>query len=126
MPDADPVSGLNETGVLVMGSGAKRTDSGFVGPTSKLNQDENRAVQLAKKYAMEQSIKMVRSVMKCTFFLRGPWPSNTKKLYLELGISYPIMGVLVNDLRRQKVLSLVLLEAWHLLRWVYKLAFKGW
>lgn len=57
----DPISGLNETGVLVMGPGAKRADSGFVGPTSKLNQDENRAVQLAKKYAMEQSIKMVRT-----------------------------------------------------------------
>ena len=58
----DPVSGLSESGILVMGPGAKRADSGFVGPTSKLNQDENMAVQLAKKYAMEQSIKMVSGI----------------------------------------------------------------
>lgn len=53
-------SGLDQTGHLVMGSGARR-DTGSLFGTSlpKLTSDEASRVQKAKKYAMEQSIKMV-------------------------------------------------------------------
>ena len=57
---AEPVRSLDESGPLVMGPGAKKgIDGAFAGPLSKLTSDENSSVQLAKKYAMEQSIKMV-------------------------------------------------------------------
>jgi hypothetical protein len=42
----EPVSNLNETGVLVMGPGAKKGDPSFVGPSTKLSFDENIAVQV--------------------------------------------------------------------------------
>jgi len=44
-----------------MGAGARRSDStaGLTGPLPRLSDEQNIALQLAKKYAMEQSIKMV-------------------------------------------------------------------
>ncbi len=61
LPEGDgtrpsPPTNLLETGHLVMGPGAKR-DSG--GQLTKLTPVQMEAVQKAKKYAMEQSIKMV-------------------------------------------------------------------
>ena len=51
---------LEQTGPLVMGPGARRDTMGSMGlPLPKLSSDQNSAVQKAKKYAMEQSIKMV-------------------------------------------------------------------
>ena len=62
---AEPVRSLDESGPLVMGPGAKKgIDGAFAGPLSKLTSDENSSVQLAKKYAMEQSIKMVKCMVK--------------------------------------------------------------
>ena len=58
----EPVSvgHLDQTGPLVMGPGARRDTMGIMGmPLPKLNSDQNSSVQKAKKYAMEQSIKMV-------------------------------------------------------------------
>lgn len=56
----DPVEDLDQTGPLVLGPGARKdASSGTFGPLPKLSSGQNAAVQLAKKYAMEQSIKMV-------------------------------------------------------------------
>merc|ERR1719295_2365264 len=53
-------SGLDQTGHLVMGSGARRDSGGVFGTAlPKLTSEEAERVQKAKKYAMEQSIKMV-------------------------------------------------------------------
>jgi hypothetical protein len=58
----EPIQHLEQTGPLVMGPGARKGDSAFVGPLPKLSIEETVAVQLAKKYAMEQSIKMVKLI----------------------------------------------------------------
>ena len=51
---------LEQTGHLVMGPGARRDNAaGFGAILPKLTPDEQERVQKAKKYAMEQSIKMV-------------------------------------------------------------------
>ena len=51
---------LEQTGPLVNGPGARRDTIGGLGlPLPKLSSEQNSAVQKAKKYAMEQSIKMV-------------------------------------------------------------------
>jgi len=54
----EPVSGLQQTGHLVLGPGAKR-EGGTPGHLPKLSHQQQLAVQKAKKYAMEQSIKIV-------------------------------------------------------------------
>jgi len=55
-----PVEGLEQSGHLIMGPGARRDSAGALGaPLSKLSSDQLAAIQKAKKYAMEQSIKMV-------------------------------------------------------------------
>jgi len=64
----EPIQHLEQTGPLVMGPGARKGDSAFVGPLPKLSIEETVAVQLAKKYAMEQSIKMVK-LIRTKFFL---------------------------------------------------------
>ena len=58
----EPILNLDQTGPLVMGAGARRGDStaGLTGPLPRLSDEQSIALQLAKKYAMEQSIKMVR------------------------------------------------------------------
>ena len=55
----DPPDNLDQTGHLVLGPGARRDGSGLGAPLPKLSLEQNLAVQKAKKYAMEQSIKMV-------------------------------------------------------------------
>lgn len=56
----DPPVGLEQTGPLLNGPGSRKdVFSSVGGPLSKLNDHQNDAVQQAKKYAMEQSIKMV-------------------------------------------------------------------
>jgi len=51
---------LQQTGPLVMGPGARRDTMGGMGlPLPKLSSDQNSSVQKSKKYAMEQSIRMV-------------------------------------------------------------------
>jgi len=58
--DPQSVGNLEQTGPLVMGPGARRDTMGGMGlPLPKLSSEQNSAVQKAKKYAMEQSIKMV-------------------------------------------------------------------
>merc|ERR1719357_927058 len=58
--DPQSVGNLEQTGPLVMGPGARRDTTGGMGlPLPKLSSEQNSAVQKAKKYAMEQSIKMV-------------------------------------------------------------------
>jgi len=58
--DAESVGHLSQSGHLVMGPGARRdTAAGFGAALPKLTADQQAAVQKAKKYAMEQSIKMV-------------------------------------------------------------------
>ena len=58
--DPNTIGHLEQTGPLVMGPGARRDTMGTMGlPLPKLSSDQNSAVQKAKKYAMEQSIKMV-------------------------------------------------------------------
>ena len=64
MPEEDgtrpqPPDNLDQTGHLVLGPGARRDGSGLGAPLPKLTLEQNLAVQKAKKYAMEQSIKMV-------------------------------------------------------------------
>ena len=54
----EPVSGLQQTGHLVLGPGAKR-EGGPPGHLPKLSHQQQLSVQKAKKYAMEQSIKIV-------------------------------------------------------------------
>ncbi|TRY63824.1 hypothetical protein TCAL_00801 [Tigriopus californicus] len=55
-----PPSNLDQTGHLVLGPGARRDAAGLLAaPLSKLSVEQQSAVQKAKKYAMEQSIKMV-------------------------------------------------------------------
>ena len=55
-----PPENLDQTGHLVLGPGARRDQHGVLGqPMTKLSSEEYTAVQRAKKYAMEQSIKMV-------------------------------------------------------------------
>jgi hypothetical protein len=58
----EPILNLDQTGPLVMGTGARRGDStaGLTGPLPRLSDEQSIALQLAKKYAMEQSIKMVK------------------------------------------------------------------
>jgi len=57
----DPIENLQQTGKLVMGPGARRaslcTGSGMNLP--KLTSDQTEAVKKARKYAMEQSVKLV-------------------------------------------------------------------
>ncbi len=55
----EPVPNLMQTGHLVLGPGAKREAGGMGTPLAKLSPGQLEAVQKAKKYAMEQSIKMV-------------------------------------------------------------------
>lgn len=58
--DPHSIGQLEQTGPLVMGPGARRDSMGGMGlPLPKLSSDQNSSVQKAKKYAMEQSIKMV-------------------------------------------------------------------
>jgi len=58
--DAESVGHLSQSGHLVMGPGARRdTAAGFGAALPKLTSEQQVAVQKAKKYAMEQSIKMV-------------------------------------------------------------------
>merc|ERR1712088_314591 len=58
--DAESVGHLSQSGHLVMGPGARRdTAAGFGAVLPKLTPEQQAAVQKAKKYAMEQSIKMV-------------------------------------------------------------------
>jgi len=58
--DAETVGHLSQSGHLVMGPGARRdTATGFGAALPKLTAEQQTAVQKAKKYAMEQSIKMV-------------------------------------------------------------------
>jgi len=58
--DPQSVGNLEQTGPLVNGPGARRDTMGGMGlPLPKLSSDQNASVQKAKKYAMEQSIKMV-------------------------------------------------------------------
>ena len=58
--DPDSIGHLEQTGPLVNGPGARRDTMGGLGlPLPKLSTDQNSAIQKAKKYAMEQSIKMV-------------------------------------------------------------------
>lgn len=58
--DPHSVGHLDQTGPLVLGPGARRDSMGGVGiPLPKLSSDQHSAVQKSKKYAMEQSIKMV-------------------------------------------------------------------
>lgn len=58
--DPYSIGELDQTGPLVMGPGARRDTMGGMGlPLPKLSSDQNSAVQKSKKYAMEQSIKMV-------------------------------------------------------------------
>lgn len=58
--DPHNIGHLEQTGPLVNGAGARRDTMGGMGlPLPKLSSDQNAAVQKAKKYAMEQSIKMV-------------------------------------------------------------------
>lgn len=52
-----PIRDLDQTGPLIAGSGARRDIFGSVPP--KLTTDQADAVSRAKRYAMEQSIKMV-------------------------------------------------------------------
>ncbi len=60
MTMVDAVGHLEQTGPLVMGPGARRDTMGGMGlPLPKLSSDQNSAVQKAKKFAMEQSIKFV-------------------------------------------------------------------
>ncbi|KAK6635686.1 hypothetical protein RUM44_000940 [Polyplax serrata] len=55
-----PIFDLNQTGALVPGPGAKSTLVSLLGGgLPKLTTDQEEAVKKAKKYAMEQSIKMV-------------------------------------------------------------------
>ena len=54
----EPITGLQQTGHLVLGPGAKR-EGGAAGHLPKLNHHQQLTVQRAKKYAMEQSIKIV-------------------------------------------------------------------
>jgi len=57
---SSPVSGLEQSGHLILGPGARRDTAGALGaPLIKLSSDQQNAIQRAKKYAMEQSIKMV-------------------------------------------------------------------
>ena len=56
MTDNYSIGHLEQTGPLVIGPGARR-NMGL--PLPKLSSEQNAAVQKAKKYAMEQSIKMV-------------------------------------------------------------------
>ena len=59
-PDNYSIGHLEQTGPLVNGPGARRDTMGGLGlPLPKLSSEQNAAVQKAKKYAMEQSIKMV-------------------------------------------------------------------
>ena len=55
-PENYSIGHLEQTGPLVIGPGARR-NMGL--PLPKLSSEQNAAVQKAKKYAMEQSIKMV-------------------------------------------------------------------
>lgn len=56
----DPPNNLDQTGHLVLGPGARRDTTGMLGTTlPKLTLEQQISVQKAKKYAMEQSIKMV-------------------------------------------------------------------
>ncbi|XP_040577276.1 poly(U)-binding-splicing factor PUF60 [Lepeophtheirus salmonis] len=60
----DPITDLDQTGHLISGPGARkdvggRSNSHSLSSTGKLSSDQYLAVQKAKKYAMEQSIKMV-------------------------------------------------------------------
>lgn len=56
----DPPKNLDQTGHLVLGPGARRDSSGVLGtPLGKLTTEQQMAISKAKKYAMEQSIKMV-------------------------------------------------------------------
>ena len=58
--EAHVIGHLEQTGPLVNGPGARRDTMGGLGlPLPKLSSEQNVAVQKAKKYAMEQSIKMV-------------------------------------------------------------------
>ena len=58
--DPQSVGNLEQTGPLVMGPGARRDSMGGMGlPLPKLSSEQSAAVQKSKKYAMEQSIKMV-------------------------------------------------------------------
>jgi len=54
----EPITNLRQTGHLVCGPGAKR-DSNVTGTLGRLSHNQYNAVQRAKKYAMEQSIKIV-------------------------------------------------------------------
>jgi len=55
----EPITNLRQTGHLVCGPGAKRDSVSVTGNLSRLSHSQQNAVQRAKKYAMEQSIKIV-------------------------------------------------------------------
>ncbi len=55
----DPPANLMQSGHLVLGPGARRDTASLGVPLAKLTPEQAAAVQKAKKYAMEQSIKMV-------------------------------------------------------------------
>ncbi|XP_039282562.1 poly(U)-binding-splicing factor half pint isoform X2 [Nilaparvata lugens] len=55
-----PIYDFNQTGQLMPGPGSRQGIMGILGsPLPKLNSEQQEAVTRAKKYAMEQSIKMV-------------------------------------------------------------------
>ncbi|QQP35467.1 Uncharacterized protein FKW44_023701, partial [Caligus rogercresseyi] len=61
----DPVSDLDQTGHLITGPGARKemgdaaSSAALMGGIGKLSSEHLAGIQKAKKYAMEQSIKMV-------------------------------------------------------------------
>ncbi|XP_018909855.1 poly(U)-binding-splicing factor half pint isoform X2 [Bemisia tabaci] len=77
---AAPIYDVNQTGALVPGPGSR---SGLIGilsaPLPKLSHDQQDAVNKAKKYAMEQSIKMV--LMKQTLAHQQQLLANQKNQF---------------------------------------------
>jgi len=55
----NPPVNLVQSGALIMGPGARKEGNGMNTPLTPLSAEEQAAVAKAKKYAMEQSIKMV-------------------------------------------------------------------
>jgi len=54
-----PIKDLDQSGPLTLGSGARRDMYGHLSSPAKLAPEQTEAVSRAKRYAMEQSIKMV-------------------------------------------------------------------
>ena len=83
---------LEQTGPLVNGPGARRDTMGGLGlPLPKLSSEQNSAVQKAKKYAMEQSIKMV--LMKQTLAHQQQQAKSMQRHQVSAGLCWIIHSV---------------------------------